>query len=603
MLNLNQLIKIFFVVLFLLFYTTNSCLCQTSQFLPQELQSLSTNFKAIEKVFDFEVTSNISKTSQNLSLNKIGKFLQVIPSSKIKNEAIKLKLFSTDGAEAESYLLKDNSFLFITDPEKTYFLAQESEPSCSSLARIFKADSSTVICPSVILTKLQENIKPQADTVLSVNPLSPVEYYSIKIQLPEDKSQLKDFIPVKITSPAESSLSTNQSLSNEVNIGNLLSISKLCLIQTISMNFPENNLDCTLNPQIKNVVIYSSDLSKISSIQDPVLIYPSYEKPQEVKFDYILRHEGELASKDKPTEINNKSVKKYFFDNYKLILGINLGTLNTFKTKINRRAFSLNNPINISKSIKGASLEIPSSSIGVITTPFTDKSTQAFLRSLNISNKNKSGLFSFSTTNNILIKNLIEESDDGNTLNQSASNKNNLIISTFLPDDITELDITKTYTALETSTGASSDENGNVIQVINDKAKAELLISKKIKGFDLKKPILLQTEPSSTTFANVLFSNQTPLSGFIIPPDSRPVVEDGYRATAEFSMIINIDPQTNINIKYFELKTKDESKLVNFFKFNFLPIGTYSVKLRFDGDRKKLLQNLGLIQKEADDNI
>ena len=86
------------------------------------------------------------------------------------------------------------------------------------------------------------------------------------------------------------------------------------------------------------------------------------------------------------------------------------------------------------------------------------------------------------------------------------------------------------------------------------------------------------------------------LSGFLLPPDFRPVIEDGYRAGITFTMTINLLNDETLKIIYTDLKTKDETPLTNFFSFSFLPFGEYDVDLGFDSDRVKLFQNEGVIK-------
>jgi hypothetical protein len=107
---------------------------------------------------------------------------------------------------------------------------------------------------------------------------------------------------------------------------------------------------------------------------------------------------------------------------------------------------------------------------------------------------------------------------------------------------------------------------------------------------------LLPVEKTTTLLNNALFNMQGSVSGFLLPPDFRPVLEGGYRAGVEFMMTINLTNNETLKIIYADLKTRDETPLTNFFNFSYLPLGIYDVKLGFDSDRTKLFQEGGVLK-------
>ena len=135
--------------------------------------------------------------------------------------------------------------------------------------------------------------------------------------------------------------------------------------------------------------------------------------------------------------------------------------------------------------------------------------------------------------------------------------------------------------------------------MINNKSKADLSLSKGFSNIDLTdktSPFSLLTEKPSVLLKNKSFTKQGSITGFLSPPDFRPVLEDGYRATIKFSMTVALANSEALKIIYADLKTKDETPLVNFFSFSFLPLGKYEVDLKFDSDRTNLFEKAGLIK-------
>ena len=131
MLNLNQVIRIIFIIIFL----CPASYGQLELTTPTEFQSLSVNARALEKDFEFTADELSSKNVQNLSLDKTGVILHLVPSPKIKNDKTKLIVISTDGKEENLFTFKDGTLFALVDPEKTYSVIQEITPDCSLLVK------------------------------------------------------------------------------------------------------------------------------------------------------------------------------------------------------------------------------------------------------------------------------------------------------------------------------------------------------------------------------------------------------------------------------------------------------------------------------------
>lgn len=322
-----------------------------------------------------------------------------------------------------------------------------------------------------------------------------------------------------------------------------------------------------------------------------------------LSFDYLFKYIKENKSENKPQEINQDSIQKFFLDNNFQIISLNLGKILNLKTKIKKNLFKIETPLILDKPLNKTTFSIPFNNLEAITNPFSDKTKTGFLTNITFIGKEKNtpNLFNVSIENNILIGDLIEEmSADEAAVRLQTNNQNNLDILTFLPSGIYNLTFDRRYIATEKFTAPSVDEKGKPIEVINNKSKIDIIVSNKFNSLDLTIPnhnLPLEIENASKLFNSKEFKNQLPLSGFLIPPDFRPVLEEDYRANIELFMTFTLSENENIRLTYSDLKTKDETKLTNFFNFSFLPEGNYNGKIRFNGDRQNIFQMAGLIEK------
>jgi hypothetical protein len=163
--------------------------------------------------------------------------------------------------------------------------------------------------------------------------------------------------------------------------------------------------------------------------------------------------------------------------------------------------------------------------------------------------------------------------------------------------------VARNYSFIEETIAPSVNEKGKPIEIINNKSKCDLSFStifdKNIAGTTGENISLTFDKASDIFNKENSFGSPFLFSGFLIPPDFRPVLEDGYRATIELKRIFNIkqDSKNKITLSYKDIKTNDETPLTNFFKFSFVPEGEYKATIKFDSNREELFSKVGLIKK------
>ena len=319
--------------------------------------------------------------------------------------------------------------------------------------------------------------------------------------------------------------------------------------------------------------------------------------------NYVFELAQDIRLTDTPAQINSSSSVGYFFENNKSSFTLNFGQISTLATTKNRKnVFILNNPIELNKILNDVSFAVPLDKADAILPPISSNMNLEIVLS-NISLTGTEDLlntYNLSANNNIIIKNLLVLDPSENTKQRLQTvTPDSLIISSYLPDKLSNLTINRNYTFVEQTTAPSVDDKGKPIEVVNNKSKAELTLSKNFSNLDLSNqtnPFTLAIEKTFTLLNNKSFTKQGNVTGFLIPPDFRPVLEDGYRATVKFSMTINLINDELLKTIYADLKTRDETPLTNFFSFSFLPLGKYDVNIEFDSDRIKLFQNAGVVK-------
>ena len=318
--------------------------------------------------------------------------------------------------------------------------------------------------------------------------------------------------------------------------------------------------------------------------------------------NYVFEFAEDIVSTDSPVEINSISPEKYFFKNNKSGFNINLGQISTVAKKNRKNIFSLTNPIELNRTLNNASFAVPLNNLDASLTLSLNKTNlNIFLNNVSLmGNENPLNAFNLSTNNNIVIKNLLDSPQKKDKQRFQITPSSSLIISSYLSDKLSNLTISRNYTFVEQIVAPSVDDKGKPIEVVNNKSKADLILLKNLSAIDLSRQIssfLLPIEKTTTLLNNASFTMQGNVSGFLLPPDFRPVLEDGYRAGVEFTMTINLTNNETLKIIYADLKTKDETPLTNFFNFSYLPLGIYDVDLKFDSDRMKLFQKGGVLKE------
>lgn len=558
---------------------------QTQQDTPTQFQNLTTNQRALEKNIELTVDDSTSPVTQNLALDKTGFILHIQTAPRIRDENTKIKIFSQDGEELQTYNFIENGIFGLVDPDKTYSIIQEIKPNCQELISALSLDPTITVCPDKEAFKLFDNIMLTGDTSYMFMLRTPTEFYSLVLNLPLGTTQQStDFKNVEINNTGENTTTDIKTLLNQ---------GEICL---------------TGNTKSKNKFIASKCTYENSNTQTLITIMNDFkDKTGEninLAFSFLPNVFNTLSHELLFTIAESvRSENKFLFENYSSNFIFNLGKIKTSKTRIKKNAFSLTTPFHLNKPLNRFTINIPLAESDVIVTPFIKKDTDSVLTNLSIlgKEKNSPNTFNISLDNNVQLKNSFEPPDNpkANTETRLQTNPEleNLIISSFLPVGIYKLTLTRKYSSIEQNIAPTVDDEGKTKEVINNKSKLDLILVKDFSDLDLntsENTLNLVIEKASKLFENMAFTSQLPLSGFLIPPDFRPVVEEGYRATIELFMSIKLTKEDILNIEYSDLKTKDEVPFTNFFTFSFLPKGLYNAKIKFDSDREKIFQMAGL---------
>ena len=696
--HLNVLELVLASLLFLIFFVSGNCAyCQTELTLPPEFQNLSIDSKALNKKSEFTLDSTTIGANQSFVLDKTGFILHLVSSPNIKDENTKIKIFTSDGIEVQTYKFIDDTLFALVDPQQTYSVCEEIMPKCDDLTMIFGFDQASTICPDTELFKLYENIMIDKDTSFKINLRNPTEFYSVALTLPQNTNFLmaKDFSNMKVSlgNSIDSLLGIKRP---PVNIANLLPLSTLCLVSKKKTASKTEFASCSfVNSNVNSIITFKNSLTvapskavitvsgiptgtdaiflntvfdnailklgKISTDNGGILfsdagfieVSSEMDLPKEVKLTvdligtavgisplsienildangtpipgvmaivapdsvstvfsststystdkdistgilnvvfsfipgkfnklsntYVFEYAEDVKSQDKPVEISSSSPEKFFFENNDSNFSINLGQISTSVNKNKKNAFSLINPIELNKILNDASFSVSLNTIEPLLTLISnDMSFNAFLNSISFAgDENMLNVYNLSTNNNIVIKNLFDlELSRKNKQRFQINNFDSLIISSYLPENLSSLKVGRGYTFVEQSLAPSVDEKGKSIEVVNNKSKADLILQKTFSNIDLSNqinPYITTVETSSILLSSKLFTMQGGLSGFLVPPDFRPVLEEGYRATVEFAMTINfVSNNETLKIIYADLKTKDETPLTNFFRLTVL---------------------------------
>lgn len=505
----------------------------------------------------------------------------------------------------------DNTLFALLDPQKSYSIIQEIKPDCTSLANTFGTFKETTLCPDAYQFKLKDNITFQTDTSIKLRLKNPSEFYKLNLTLNENTNffNTNDFKFIEVKIPEAIPQTTNN---ESINTGNLLKLGKLCLVSSNKNAKSKIKINgCNFTSGIESIVIFENDFKeKLIASQNQPIIFPFLGKTfSNLRHDLIFELNEVQKKENAPIEINNKSEKKHFLESSITNFSLKIGTIDPSSTRTKKNVFTLNNPLELNKELKRGLIKLPLDELEVIINLFEKDNAQAVLSSLDIiaTEKNSNYLFKTTIENNIVVKNLLDPQDDNEaeitrTVQQNITNPEVQIL-TYLPSSEFNITLNKNYTFVEQITAPSGDEKGKPIEVVNNKSRLDLTFSKNFQNLNfstLENSSTLNTEKSSKILENKNFSNPISISGFLIPPDKRPVLEDNYRATVELSMTINLKSNESVGVIYSDLMTKDETPLVNSFNFSFLPQGLYKVKVRFDGDREKLFKSASVIKVEND---
>lgn len=594
----------FVISLSVLFFPV-SAYSQVKQTLPPEFSGLSITGRALSKEFEFTFDSNTIGTSQSFVLDKIGLILHLTPSPKIKDKNTKLRVFSSNGTEVKLYDFINGTLFALVSPDETYSIYEEIVPNCDALINTFNLSPSSTICPTSELFKLYERIMIVEDTSFKINLRNPIDSYLLGLTLPENTQLIEpeNFTNVNIlqSKVSDSGIGFTRP---PVNIANLLTAGELCFVGRKKTANKLTVQSCShIDSSVNSLISFKDSFTNLftPSAMSNIAFSFLHDGFKNLSHSYIFEYSEDVKSEDAPAKVDKTSAQKLFFVNYGSKFNVNLGQVLTVAKKINKKnIFTLDSPIEVNKVLNDHSLAFTVDSLDpVITLTFEDNSFNVFLENLTLSGtENALSSFMILAKNNIIIDNLAEP-EELNSSNQQlqVDSVDNLIISSYLPDALPKLTASTGYVFVEQFTAPSVDDNGKPIDVINNKSKADLIISKDFSNIDFKSqtgPFTIDIEKASNALNNKSFTKQGNLSGFLIPPDLRPVIQSGYRANVSFSMSINLINNETLEIIYSDLKTKDETALTNFFNFSYLPLGKYNVKLEFDADRSKFFEAAGI---------
>lgn len=593
--------------------TISSCAnAQVQLPLPGNFNNLTLNGRALEKTFDFEVNEASSPITQNFTLDKTGVILHLKPAPKIKDENTTLKIIDENGTEVQTYKYIDNTLFGLVDPAKTYSIIQHIKPDCTNITNNLNLPSENLICPDYEEFKIYGNIMISSDTSLRIRLQSPSEYYSASVSLPENSSQAENFKFVEIKKNFNTTDTTNNFQNNQENIANLLGIGKggICIAGSLTTKNPKEITDCLFNnPNINSIFYFKDNFNNKQMQNESTNLVFSYIPRifEKSGFSYFFKYDESFLTSNPGKEIiDSESSENLSFESYLSSTTLKLGNFNNSKTKINKNSYKLNTPLEVDKNLIKVTFNIPLDNLESIVSPYSDQNKKSVLSNLTISGNDNINInkFTISTDNNVLIQNLIEPEEASRNQSIPADEPLNsplsdLKITTYLKADIYTISTIKTYSSVEQNIAPSVNEKGKPIETINNKSFLQLLITKTFSPTDLSEPnINLDLNSSSLLLKDNSLTEQFTLSGFLAPPDFRPVIEENYRANISLFKTFDIGNNNLITIKYADLRTKDESKLVNFFNIPFIPKGIYKVEILFNGDRELFFEIANVKNKQ-----
>lgn len=594
MLNLNQAIKInrqLVILLLLCFVIKHNALALTEVTLPEEFQSLSINSKALSKKFEFTVDETTIATAQNFALDKTSVILHLQPIPKLKNEDTRIKLINNDFENITLYPFKGDTFFAVADPDKSYTIIEENIINCNELINTFGTDSKNTICPESISFILANNISITEDKSFRLNTNHETQLFLLMAILDNATPNISDDFKIL-------SINDSSNLPELINLSSALNIGNLCIKST---RHSKKNIEsnCTFdNKKVQAIIKFKNNFKDLDLSNNENTINITFPFPKRLfnNLDHklILEIKEDFSAKTLAKEINGDSLDQFLFEGYNITLNSYLNNIPKSTTKINKNTFNLNESVNLNQTRKKITLNFLKDDIEAIIKPFIDQNESSTLTSLNISGKNNNltNILNISLPNNIKLKNS-EEPDDQLLNRFQTTARSNLEITTYLPSDVYNINIERIYSAIEQNIAPSVNDEGESIEIVNDKAKVDLTFNKIFSSLELPDTSTGITSLTLKKASKLIekendFNNQLTISGFLIPPDFRPLVEPDYRATISLSRTFPVSEDESFSINYSELKTKEEVTFTNFFKFLFLPSGLYNAILEFNGNREEL---------------
>lgn len=658
--------KLFLILLLVIpFYAGNS-LAQTSDVnpAPREFGFLTPNSKATTKSFTFSVTPESSSIDQNFNLDVTGTILH----NPLMIQMTEILLLDQNNNEIQYIDLEDGTLFALLESDKSYKVIQSITPECSNLIMGFDISETEVLCPDKVLIKVIDELMVVSDVSLQISDLmltSPNNTYLLGLSVPESTVQFNNFplleiseantsfnaqvLEDPITEPTNNDEENNSdsgeditdlidSILNQVNIANLLSKGKLCIVSRAKAPQKKDrkklfSRSCQFDsPDIQTIVVYENDLrnkdltpkqvirttiddegiAKSETTHEIDLIFPFLNKAiNRLNNEVVLNIKEDIETVNEPTELLTDSTNKFLFESGSYEINYNLGKINKQRERIKKRKFKLKNPVTANGTLKKTTFNTGTTQSNVIINPFTDATQESFLTNISYElNESNDGVKNIKSSlkNNIVLRNQLDlDSNISSKVLAQTTENENLTYKAFIPEGTFDSIFTRTYSSIEQNIAPSVDETTGANKlIVNDKSRLDLTIQNTSEETNptSSDTVTIQSTNPETVFNNSSFMNQLMSSGFLIPPDFRPIVEDGYRATISFTMSIITMTNDTININYQELQTKDEVSITNFFNFSFLPLGDYDVDLKFNANRRKNFQTLGItIPPECSDNI
>ena len=595
--NLNPATKtktpLLVILLLLCFFTINNAFALIELELPEEFKSTSINSKALSKNFEFTADETTVGTAQNFVLDKTGIILHLKPIPKLKTNNSSIRLINNNFEDVTLYSFKEDSFFAIANPEESYTIIQENIIDCNELINTLGVESKNTLCPESISFKVAENISITEDKSFRVNTNSETQSFLLTAILDENTININndDFKIVSINS--------NSALPESINTFDALNLGNLCIKSTKhSKKIIASN--CTFdNNKVQTIVKFKNNFSNLDLSTNGNTFNIVFPFPKRLfnKLDHklILEIKEDVQAKVTAQEINEDSLDQFLFEGHNATFNSNLSEIPKSITKINKNIFNITEPVSLNKKGEKITFNLLKDETEAIIKPFTDQNQLNILTLLNISGNNtdSTNSFNISLSNNIKLKN--EEEPENESLNRfQTTTEGNIKITTYLPSDTYNINTERIYSTIEQNIAPSVNNEGKAIEIVNVKARVDLTFNKEFSGLELPSSIgiteLALKKPSKIIEKENDFSNQFTISGFLTPPDFRPLAEPDYRATISFSRIFPNDEES-FSFKYSELKTKDEVAFTNFFKFLFLPGGVYNAVLEFNGNREALFKN------------